>query len=157
MATIYACKSNFMFRKNLMTYQFNWGQKQGKMVCKTTGFWELTYCSNHPRNRITLTKHSKHYFPPIKCLAIRSPRKCYQNLLSGQGIFPSKKIASNCVAIWNFWKSQKMISKLLKVFKALLFPTQKTATKCVAIRNFSSTHFIWSVILEPNSFYVWFH
>ena len=114
------------------------------MVCKTTGFWEFTYCSNHPRNRTTLTKHSNHYFPPTKCVAIRSPRKCYQNLLSGQGIFPSKKIASNCVAIWNFWKSQKMISKLLKVFKALLFPTQKTATKCVAIRNFSKSQKMFS-------------
>ena len=152
MATIYACKSNFMFRKNLMTYQFNWGQKQGKMVCKTTGFWELTYCCNHPRNRTTLTKHSKHYFPPIKCLAIRSPRKCYQNLLSGQGIFSLKKDRFKLCGHLKFLKVPENDIKTFKSFQSTIISHPKDRYKMCGHPQFSSTHFIWSVILEPNSF-----
>ena len=54
-------------------------------------------------------------------------------------LFPTKKTATKCVAIRNFSKSQKMLSKVFKVFKAL-FTTQKTATKCVIIAAGQTYH-----------------
>ena len=65
----------------------------------------------HPRNRTTLTKYSRHYFP-------------YKRLL--QNVWPSK-----------IFLVPEIVIKTNKVLRALL-STRDTATKCVAIQNSQS-------------------
>ena len=83
------------------------------------------------------TKYSGHYFPhqrpPQNVWSSKkflSPRNCYQKPIkySVRALLSSQKTATKCVIIQYFFKSQKLLSKTNKVFRALL-STQKNLYK----------------------------
>ena len=84
--------------------------------------------SEHPRNRTTLTKQSRHYFPqrpppnvwPSKIKL--SLRKYYQDLLSGQGILSNIK---DCHKMCGHPKFFEVLQNVIKSFQSIISHPKK--------------------------------